>query len=103
MTDKAFLALIREKFPRNVRVGDVTGQVRLKAKAWDFLREHCWNRDGRQCVNCRVPVTIEKGYWSSVHLAHRKSKGSGGSDLPSNVRSLCIRCHMAEHSGKKVA
>lgn len=103
MTDAEFLALVQAKFPHNVRIGDVTGQVRLKAAAWDFLREHCWIRDGKRCFNCQVPVTIDKGYWSSVQLAHRKSKGSGGSDAPSNCRSLCIRCHSAEHAGKKVS
>ena len=103
MTDAEFLALVQAKFPHNVRIGDVTGQVRLKAAAWDFLREHCWIRDGKRCVHCKVPVTIEKGYWSSVQLAHYKSKGSGGPDLPSNVRSLCLRCHSAENAGKKVS
>lgn len=102
MTDAEFLAMVQAKFAHNVRIGDVTGQVRLKAAAWDFLRAYCWERDGKRCVHCMVPVTIAKGYWSSVQLAHRKSKGSGGSDLPSNVRSLCIRCHSAEHSGKGI-
>ena len=103
MTDADFLAEVQKRFPNRVKIGDVTGQVRVKAAAWDFLRNYCWNRDGKQCVHCKVPVTIEKGYWSSVHLAHRKSKGSGGSDLPSNCRSLCIRCHSAEHHGEEIA
>ena len=103
MTDAQFLALVQARFPRSVRIGDVTGQVRLKAGAWDMLRRHCWERDGMRCVHCKVPVTIEKGYWSSVHCAHYKSKGSGGNDVPSNVRSLCGRCHDADHHGKEIA
>ena len=100
MTDAEFLALMQQKFPRYVKIGKVTGQVRLYGPAWDAVREHIWQRDGRKCLNCRAQVLLEKGDWWSVHCSHRKSKGSGGNDLPSNLRSLCGRCHAAEHSGK---
>ncbi len=100
MTDEEFVAHACLSFPRLVTIGKVTGQVRMYGPAWDMLREWVWNRDGRKCVNCLCPVTLEKGGFQGVHCAHRKSKGSGGSDVPSNLRSLCIRCHAAEHSGK---
>lgn len=103
MTDEAFLAEVQRLFPRHVEVGKVTGQVRLRGPAWNYLREHDWNRDGRKCANCSNPVEIKKGSWASVQCAHRRSKGANGSDLPSNTRSLCIYCHTAEHAGKEVA
>ncbi len=103
MTDAEFLAEVQKRFPKYVRIGKITGQVRLHGPAWDYLREYDWNRDGRQCVQCSSPVRITKGDWQSVQCAHRKSKGSGGSDLPENTRSLCLRCHASEHSGKDVA
>lgn len=103
MTDPEFLALVQAKFPRSVHVGKVTGQVRLHGPAWDMLREVVWERDGRRCVHCKVPLIIKKGAWWSVECAHYKSKGSGGNDAPSNVRSLCGRCHDADHHGKEIA
>ena len=102
MTDAEFLAIVQAKYPRDVRIGKVTRQVRLYRKAWDALREYVWNRDGRKCKNCLTPVDREKGLWTSVHPAHYKSKGSGGDDRPENVRSLCIQCHSSEHAGKDV-
>lgn len=101
--DVAFLAEVQRLFPNHVKIGRVTGQVRLYGPAWDHLREFDWNRDGKKCVNCQSPVEIKKGLWSSVHCAHRKSKGSGGNDTPDNTRSLCGYCHSDEHSGKEIA
>ena len=103
MTDDAFVDLARDTYPNHVKTGKVTGQIRMYGPAWDFLRGFCYVRDGKKCLNCLVPVDLEKGMWSSMHLAHRKSKGSGGSDVPSNVRTLCISCHATEHTGKEVA
>ena len=102
MTDKEFLAIVQEKHPRDVRIGKVTGQVRLYGKAWDALREHIWNREGRKCKNCLTPVDLKKGLWSTMQAAHYKSKGSGADDLPSNTRSLCMQCHASEHAGRDV-
>jgi 5-methylcytosine-specific restriction endonuclease McrA len=100
MTDADFLALMQQKHPRYVWIGRVTHQVRLKGPAWDALRESAWLRDGMKCRECGRAVILEKGDWISVHCAHIKSKGSGGSDLPCNVRSLCLSCHDKEHRGK---
>lgn len=103
MTDAEFLALVQAKYLKHVRIGRVTVQVRMYGPAWDMLREHVWNRDGRKCKNCLTPVDLAKGLWSTMHCAHIRSKGSGGSDLPSNVRSLCLQCHAEEHNGEDVA
>ncbi len=102
MTDSEFLHLVQSKFPRNVRIGRVTGQVRMYGPAWDMLREHVWNRDGRKCKNCLTPVDLTKGLWSSVECAHYGSKGAGHDDLPGNLRSLCRQCHSDEHHGKVI-
>lgn len=100
MSDEEFLAHMKEKYPRHVRIGKISGQVRMYGPAWDDVRAHVWLRDHRKCFNCGALVRITKGEWWSVHCAHYKSKGSGGHDLPSNLRSLCGTCHAAEHSGK---
>jgi 5-methylcytosine-specific restriction endonuclease McrA len=103
MTDAEFLAHVQSKYPKDVFIGKVTGQVRMYRRAWDHLREFIWNRDEGQCVNCGRIVVLDKMLCQSVHAAHIQSKGAGYNDLPSNVRSLCMQCHHDEHSGKAVA
>ena len=65
----------------------------------EAVRRLVFGRDGFRCVECRAPVRWESGYWESGHLAHIKSRGAGGSWEPDNLRTLCMRCHMAEHNG----
>lgn len=103
MTDAKFLEVVQSRFPRFVRIGKHTGQVRLSGAAWDALRAFVWQREQGKCKNCSKNVTLTKGLWWTMHAAHIKSKGSGGSDVPSNVRALCLECHGAEHAGERVA
>lgn len=103
VTDAKFLEVIQSRFPRFVRIGKVTGQVRLSGPAWDALRAFVWQREAGKCQDCPRKVILAKGEWQTMHAAHIKSKGSGGSDLPSNIRCLCLECHAREHSGEKVA
>lgn len=98
-----FLEDMQKRYPRHVRIGKVTGQVRLSGPAYEELREYIWSRDHGKCIECGCLVVLEKGYWITMHPAHIKSKGSGGDDLPYNMRSLCLRCHAAEHAGKDVS
>lgn len=101
MTDEGFLKAMQALYPAFVRVGKVSGQVRMQKDAWDALRAFVCVRDGSKCVDCGSRVVLAKGHWASVHCAHIKSKGSGGSDLPSNLLSKCINCHdKAHHTGK---
>ena len=99
MTDEEFLAEMKREFPRFVRVGKVTGQVRLSGPAWDRVREFVWRRERGICQDTGRPTVLEKGLWRSVHCAHIRSKGSGGSDLPSNLRCLSLEAHAREHAG----
>jgi hypothetical protein len=98
-----FVEQMKCRFPRLVKIGKVTGQVRMFGDAYDALREHVWWRDDGRCVECGRRVMLEKGHWRSAQLAHIKSKGSFGSDIPENVRILCLEHHAAEHSGKPIA
>ena len=100
MTDEEFLAEMLEKFPKHVKVGDVTGCVRLTGPALSALRQDVYDRDKGTCQICRQHVRDGFPEYQKYDLAHIKSRGSGGSDLPSNCRTLCHRCHMKEHSGK---
>jgi len=100
MTDQEFLLIVCENFPKHVRKGKVTGQVRCFGPAWDYLREVVWQREKGICQETATRVILEKGRWNTMHAAHIKSKGSGGSDLPSNIRCLCLEAHAKEHSGE---
>ena len=78
--------------------------LRLKGKAMAALREDCYTRDGGLCQACGVQVHDGFPDWHDrkYHMAHIKAKRIGG-DYMANVRTLCGRCHRAEHnSGKPV-
>jgi 5-methylcytosine-specific restriction endonuclease McrA len=73
------------------------GRIRLKGEALAALRRQCFTRDGWSCVDCGRGIG-----WASGHMAHIKSRGSGGSDVIENVRTKCGDCHDAEHHPKAV-
>lgn len=100
MTDSEFLSAMQAKYPRHVRVGKVTGQVRMYGPAWDALRVFVHAREHGICQDTGRAVILAKGYWNTMHAAHIKSKGSGGSDLPSNIRCLSLEAHAKEHAGQ---
>lgn len=100
MSDSAFLELVLARWPKYVRIGKVTGQVRCYGPAWDFVREVVHEREKGICQDTGRPTILAKGYWDTMHAAHIKSKGSGGSDLPSNLRCLYLEAHAREHNGR---
>jgi hypothetical protein len=100
MTDNEFLELVKISYPRHVRIGKVTGQVRLTGPAWDEVRAYVYQRENGICQESGRRVKLEKGYWDTMHCAHIRSKGSGGSDLPSNLRCLSLEPHAQEHAGR---
>lgn len=55
---------------------------------WQALRENVWERDGGQCVRCRVALTFE-----TFHCDHIKS-GKLSTNALANLRTLCRRCHV---------
>lgn len=80
--------------------------VRLRGLALTKLRFDCWMRDGRRCKECGVLTHWEPRFPTdpdAYDMAHIKSRGAGGSDELSNVRTLCHACHMEEHSKGLIA
>src|SRR4051812_48015613 len=51
-------------------------------------RPAVWERDGKQCVRCHLPVRLEE-----AHIDHIVS-GKLGTNCKSNLRTLCRRCHV---------
>lgn len=58
-------------------------------EVWEAaLRPIVWKRDGRKCVRCGKPVTLEE-----AHIDHIKS-GKAADNKFKNMRTLCRRCHV---------
>lgn len=62
------------------------------------IRHKVFMRDRHKCVDCGRPVLLERGFWSSMHLMHIKSKGSGGDWSMQNLATGCLTCHQKRHN-----
>lgn len=60
---------------------------------WHQVRESILERDDYRCTNCTRPEEVI----DTFHIDHSVSRGRGGSDRYSNLRTLCKRCHEAKH------
>jgi 5-methylcytosine-specific restriction endonuclease McrA len=77
--------------------------VRLKGKALEALRRACFERDQYRCSECDVLVLWDGYFMRSGQMAHVVGRGRGGSDTLSNVKTLCLECHLVgEHNPKSV-
>lgn len=61
---------------------------------WKELRRQAWERDGKQCIHCHIPVTLEE-----CNIDHIKS-GKAADNSLNNLRTLCKRCHVLREDGK---
>jgi len=77
-------------------------RIELKGKAYSALRKAKWQEQGGHCAECDRWVPLDGDtVFNTAHLAHIKSRGSGGDDTPENTRILCYRCHiLREHWGE---
>lgn len=95
------------RFPKRkpeVRIGKVTGKIRVSGKALERLREACFDRDNGRCQTCGDFVYYSErwdGDTLAFDMAHIESRGASGSDELSNVKTMCHRCHMKEHTEGK--
>ena len=96
---------IKPKRKPQVRVGKVSGTVRLSGAAMERLRADCYWRDGGICQECGVRVHDLYPDWHprKYHMAHIIGRGAGGGDVLSNVRTLCGEDHREEHGNPKPA
>lgn len=70
--------------------------TRLKGKKLRALRQACYDRAGGCCEECGAPTPWSGGVFTRGHMAHIKSRGSGGSDTIENIRWLCPQCHVGD-------
>ena len=85
--------------PKPSRSKRRTPELTLKQK--DEIREQVWRDASGRCDKCGKSVMLLAGYWASMHLHHVQTRGAGGSWERSNLRCLCLGCHMDIHSGGK--
>lgn len=70
---------------------DTGGQ--LTTEIAEARRQLVLNRDDHTCSNCgRHRTSVE-----TLDIHHIVPRGQGGSDQPSNLQTLCRRCHNAVH------
>ena len=68
---------------------DTMPKKRTPREVWQRnIRPIVWERDGRKCVRCQTPLTLNE-----AHIDHIKSGKNATNEL-SNLRTLCRRCHV---------
>lgn len=87
-----------KKKSRKAKVGKYSGRIRLDAEGMKELRVAVYERARGLCEMKIKHVCEVYAGWVSGHLAHIKSRGSGGSDELGNVLWACAPCHMASHN-----
>ena len=65
----------------------------LKAYGWKEVRKRVLARDGSLCQECNKPLADIPSWFTEVH--HIVPRERGGSDHPSNLKTLCVVCHRA--------
>jgi len=66
-------------------------------RGWMLTRRQCFLRDNYQCQQCGQVV-----FGRSAHCDHKVPKSQGGSDLLSNVQTLCASCHQIKTNKESV-
>lgn len=63
----------------------------------NIIREWCYDRDRRRCVNCKIQPHKKRNKWKGrnvlLTLDHIRPRRDGGTNDPNNLRCLCSPCH----------
>jgi hypothetical protein len=97
---------IRPRKKAEVRIGKVSGKVRLSGNALEALRVMRYQIDGERCTwhkgkpdACDVWLPLYASVFNRAHLAHIVSRGAGGSDTIANTTIRCFHHHIEiEHT-----
>ena len=63
--------------------------IRLDAASYELLRQEILRRDGWRCQFC--------GAMSNLQIHHQQFRSQAGSDVESNLITLCADCHSMMH------
>ncbi len=72
----------------------------LRAWGWKEVRRRVLIRDSSTCQECKKPLSDIPSWFTEVH--HIVPRERGGSDHPSNLKTLCIVCHRS-HTNELLA
>lgn len=98
---KRYTPIRQRRSTPEVRIGKVSGKVRLSGDAIERLREMVYRRDGGRCQwrGCGVWLPLFGSVFNRAHLAHKQGRGAGGSDTPENTYIACYTHHIVfEHT-----
>jgi 5-methylcytosine-specific restriction endonuclease McrA len=59
---------------------------------WRILRQYVYERDEGRCQYCGNPVEL-----MDCHIHHALELSEGGTNHPSNLKTLCKDCHKDRH------
>lgn len=65
---------------------------RMSLDLWRPLRQWVYKRDGGKCCYCGSFVELHK-----CHCHHVLELSQGGTNHPSNLKTLCVSCHHKRH------
>jgi 5-methylcytosine-specific restriction endonuclease McrA len=65
---------------------------RLSFDTWIPLKQWVYQRDNGICQYCNLPVEYRKS-----HCHHVLELSENGTNHPSNLKTLCIKCHKKRH------
>ena len=65
---------------------------RMPIDQWRRLRQFVYERDGGRCQYCDNPTEL-----CECHIHHVLELSGGGTNHPSNLKTLCRDCHKQRH------
>ena len=71
---------------------------RLSLDLWRPLRQFVYGRDGGHCQYCGEPVELFE-----AHIHHVLELSENGTNHPSNLKTLCVKCHKERHPFMKTS
>ena len=69
---------------------------RMPVKLWRKLRQSVYHHDGGRCKYCAAPVEL-----FGCHIHHVLPLSENGTNHPSNLKTLCVKCHKKRHPHMK--
>jgi len=66
--------------------------TRMSIDKWREIRQFVYERDGGMCQYCKVVVRLDE-----CHIHHTLELSEGGSNHPTNLKTLCKGCHKNRH------
>jgi len=66
--------------------------TRMAVELWRPLRQFIYARDGGRCCDCGLPVEL-----TDCHIHHVLELQEGGTNHPTNLKTLCVDCHKQRH------